>query len=213
MILGMTMAMEPIALELSRQKTMELESLVLHLVHWLNSQNEICIVWHCEHIPQHPHLSLAARHRLRIDLPGDLPPVVVDDGRISEVLTKGGVPHVIPHGGHAIFLDARVFLSHIDQEQFPALALTAAIYVETGVRAMERGNVSAGRDPETGENRKPKLELVRLTMPRRVYTQSHIDYAAEGIINLYQNRDQLCGFRFVFEPKQLRFFQARFEPV
>jgi len=131
----------------------------------------------------------------------------------GELLTQADVPHVIPHGGHAIFLDAKRFLPDIDQEQFPALALTAAIYVETGVRAMERGNVSAGRDPETGENRRPKLELVRLTMPRRVYTQSHIDYAAEGIIKLYQNRDQLRGFRFVFEPKQLRFFQARFEPV
>ncbi|TET95485.1 MAG: tyrosine phenol-lyase [Candidatus Zixiibacteriota bacterium] len=131
----------------------------------------------------------------------------------GELLTQADVPHVIPHGGHAIFLDAKRFLPDIDQEQLPALALTAAIYVETGVRAMERGNVSAGRDPETGENRRPKLELVRLTIPRRVYTQSHIDYAAEGIINLYQNRDQLRGFRFVFEPKQLRFFQARFEPV
>ena len=131
----------------------------------------------------------------------------------GELFTQAGVPHVIPHGGHAIFLDARRFLPHINQEQFPALALTAAIYVETGVRAMERGNVSAGRDPETSENRKPKLELVRLTIPRRVYTQSHLDYAAEGIINLYQNRDQIRGLRFVFEPKQLRFFQARFEPV
>ncbi len=131
----------------------------------------------------------------------------------GELFTQAGVPHVIPHGGHAIFLDARRFLPHINQEQFPALALTAAIYVETGVRAMERGNVSAGRDPGTGENRKPKLELVRLTIPRRVYTQSHLDYAAEGIINLYKNRDQIRGLRFVFEPEQLRFFQARFEPV
>ena len=131
----------------------------------------------------------------------------------GELFTQAGVPHVIPHGGHAIFLDARRFLPHIDQEQFPALALTAAIYVETGVRAMERGNVSAGRDPESGENRKPKLELVRLTIPRRVYTQSHLDYAAEGIINLYKNRDRIRGLRFVFEPEQLRFFQARFEPV
>jgi tyrosine phenol-lyase len=131
----------------------------------------------------------------------------------GELFTQTGVPHVIPHGGHAIFLDARRFLPHIDQEQFPALALAAAIYVETGVRAMERGNVSAGRDPETGENRKPKLELVRLTIPRRVYTQSHLDYAAEGIINLYKNSNHIRGLRFVFEPEQLRFFQARFEPV
>ncbi len=132
---------------------------------------------------------------------------------LGELLTEGGVPHVIPHGGHAIFLDARKFLPHIDQEQFPAQALAAAIYVETGVRAMERGNVSAGRDPETGENRKPKLELVRLTIPRRVYTQSHLDYAAEGIVNLYHSRDSIRGLKFVFEPKLLRFFQARFESL
>ncbi|MCP4625189.1 MAG: tryptophanase, partial [bacterium] len=132
---------------------------------------------------------------------------------LGELLTEAGVPHVVPHGGHAIFLDARSFLPHIDQEQFPAQALAAAIYVETGVRAMERGNVSAGRDPETGENRKPKLELVRLTIPRRVYTQSHMDFAAEGMINLYHNRDNIKGLKFVFEPKVLRFFQARFESL
>ncbi len=132
---------------------------------------------------------------------------------LGELLSAGSVPHVIPHGGHAIFVDARSFLPHLNQEQFPAQALAAAIYVETGVRAMERGNVSAGRDPETGKNRLPKLELVRLTIPRRVYTQSHLDYAAEGIINLYQKRDQIQGLKFVFEPKQLRFFQARFEQV
>lgn len=132
---------------------------------------------------------------------------------LGEKLTEAGVPHVVPHGGHAIFLDARRFLSHLDQEQFPSQALAAEIYVETGVRAMERGNVSAGRDPETGQNRKPKLELVRLTIPRRVYTQSHLDYTAEGIANLYERRDQIQGLKFVFEPKQLRFFQARFEQV
>ncbi len=132
---------------------------------------------------------------------------------LGELLTDAGVPHVVPHGGHAIFLDARRFLPHIDQEQYPAQALAAAIYVETGVRAMERGNVSAGRDPETGKNRQPKLELVRLTIPRRVYTQSHLDYAAEGIINLYNNRDHIKGLKFVFEPKVLRFFQARFESL
>lgn len=132
---------------------------------------------------------------------------------LGEKLTEAGVPHVVPHGGHAIFLDARRFLSHLDQEQFPSQALAAEIYVETGVRAMERGNVSAGRDPETGQNRKPKLELVRLTIPRRVYTQSHLDYTAEGIANLYERRDQIQGLKFVFERKQLRFFQARFEQV
>ena len=131
---------------------------------------------------------------------------------LGEKLVEAGVPHVVPHGGHAIFLDARAFLPHIDQDQFPAQSLAAEIYVETGVRAMERGNVSSGRDPETGKNRLPKLELVRLTIPRRVYTQAHMDYTAEGIIRLYKKRDQIKGLKFVFEPKQLRFFQARFEP-
>jgi len=131
---------------------------------------------------------------------------------LGELLTEAGVPHVIPHGGHAIFLDARRFLPHVDQELFPAQSLAAEIYVETGVRAMERGNVSSGRDPETGKNRQPRLELVRLTIPRRVYTQAHMDYTAEGIARLYQRRDQIKGLKFVFEPKQLRFFQARFAP-
>ncbi len=132
---------------------------------------------------------------------------------LGELLTQAGIPHVVPHGGHAIFIDARAFLPHVDQEQFPAQALAAEIYVETGVRAMERGNVSAGRNKETGENYRPKLELVRLTIPRRVYTQSHLEYAAEGIINVYKNRESIKGLRFIFEPASLRFFQARFEPV
>ncbi|RKX24567.1 MAG: tyrosine phenol-lyase [Candidatus Zixiibacteriota bacterium] len=132
---------------------------------------------------------------------------------LGERLTEAGVPHVIPHGGHAIFLDAKRFLPHIDQDQFPAQVLAAEIYTETGVRAMERGNVSAGRDPETGKNRHPALELVRLTIPRRVYTQSHMDYTAEGIARLYEKRDQIKGLKFIFEPKQLRFFQARFKPL
>ena len=131
----------------------------------------------------------------------------------GDLLSAAGVPHVVPHGGHAIFLDARAFLPHIDQEQFPAQALAAEIYVETGVRAMERGNVSAGRNKETGQNYRPKLELVRLTIPRRVYTQSHLEYAAEGIINVFQKRDCVKGLRFTFEPSALRFFQARFETV
>lgn len=131
----------------------------------------------------------------------------------GNILQDAGVPHVVPHGGHAIFLDAKEFLPHIPQEQFPAQALAAAIYVETGVRAMERGIVSAGRDKKTGENHKPKLELVRLTIPRRVYTQSHLDFAAEGIIEVFKKREKIRGLKFVFEPPQLRFFQARFAPV
>jgi tyrosine phenol-lyase len=132
---------------------------------------------------------------------------------LGTLLTEAGVPHVVPHGGHAIFLDARRIVPHIDQSQFPAQSLAAAIYVETGVRTMERGMVSSGRDPQTGENRKPKLELVRMTIPRRVYTESHLRFAAEGVIELYRRPQRVPGLRFVYEPKQLRFFQARFEPV
>jgi len=129
----------------------------------------------------------------------------------GDLSTDEAIPHVVPHGGHAIFLDARVFLPHIEQEKFPAQALASEIYTETGVRSMERGIVSAGRDKVTGQNHKPKLELVRLTIPRRVYTQSHLDYAAEGIVNVFKKRNTIKGLRFVFEPPSLRFFQARFE--
>ena len=128
-------------------------------------------------------------------------------------LLEAGVPIVRPIGGHGIFLDAIRFLPDIPREQFPAQALTAALYVDSGLRAMERGAVSAGRDKETGANLFPKLELVRLTIPRRVYTQAHMDVTAESIIALQEARDKIVGLRFTHEPKQLRFFQARFEPV
>ena len=132
---------------------------------------------------------------------------------LGQMLIDGGVPIVRPPGGHAIFLDARRFLPHVDQEQFPSQTLAAEIYVETGVRTMERGIVSKGRNPETGENYRPALELVRLTIPRRVYSNDHMRGVAEGIIRLYQRRDEIKGLRFVYEPAQLRFFQARFEPA
>ncbi|MBN1572956.1 MAG: tryptophanase [Deltaproteobacteria bacterium] len=128
-------------------------------------------------------------------------------------LIEAGVPIVLPPGSHAIFIDARRFLPHIDQDQYPAQALAAAVYVETGVRTMERGNVSKGRNSETGENYRPALELVRCTIPRRVYSNSHFDYVAEGIKRLFDKREQICGLKFIYEPKVLRFFQGRFEPV
>jgi tyrosine phenol-lyase len=132
---------------------------------------------------------------------------------LADKLTQANVPIVEPPGGHAVFLDARAFCDHLTQEQLPAQALAAAIYVESGVRAMERGIVSAGRDQATGKNHTPKLELVRLTIPRRVYTYSHLDVVADAIIHLYENRKQIKGLRFVYEPKMLRFFNARFEPL
>ena len=132
---------------------------------------------------------------------------------LGERLLEAGVPIVEPVGGHAIFLDAKRFLPHLDQDVYPAQALAAALYVESGVRAMERGNVSKGRNPATGENYRPALELVRLTIPRRVYTQSHLDVVADAVIALHEKRDQITGLEMVFEPRTLRFFQARFTPL
>jgi len=126
-------------------------------------------------------------------------------------LDKYDIPYVKPIGGHAIFLDAKNFLPHIPQDHFPAQTLAAEIYIDSGVRGMERGIVSAGRNKETGEHNYPKLELVRLTFPRRVYTQAHIDVATESIATVYQNRKNIKGLKMVYEPKYLRFFQGRFE--
>jgi tyrosine phenol-lyase len=128
-------------------------------------------------------------------------------------LAGAGVPIVRPVGGHAVFLDARAFLPHLDQQQFPAQALAAALYVDSGVRSMERGIVSSGRDPITGENRNPKLELVRLTIPRRVYTDRHMDVVAYSVNELFANAESIAGLEMVYEPPTLRFFTARFEPL
>ncbi len=130
---------------------------------------------------------------------------------LGKLLDKAGVPFIKPVGGHAIFLDAKRFYSHIPQDEYPAQVLAADLYVESGVRSMERGIVSAGRDNKTGENHKPKLELVRLTIPRRVYTQAHFDIVAYYVEQLYNKREQAKGLKMVYEPKYLRFFQARFE--
>jgi len=132
---------------------------------------------------------------------------------LGEKLMAAGVPIVQPIGGHAVFLDARKLLPHIPQEQYPAQALSAALYVESGVRSMERGIVSAGRDKETGKNHAPALELVRLTIPRRVYTQAHMDVTAESVIRVMENADKVKGLRFTYEPEVLRFFMGRFEEV
>jgi len=141
------------------------------------------------------------------------------DARIGQVrylgvhLRNAGVPIVRPIGSHAIFLDAKTFLPHLDQDQFPAQTLAAELYLEAGIRSMERGNVSAGRDPETGENRRPPLELVRLTLPRRVYTQAHMDVIVEAVARVYERRNEIRGLKLAYEPEYLRFFQARFEPL
>jgi len=132
---------------------------------------------------------------------------------LADLLQDWGVPMVQPVGGHAIFLDARRFYPQLTQDQFPAQMLAAELYLDSGIRSMERGVVSAGRDPGTGGHHYPKLELTRLTIPRRVYTQAHMDVVAESVKAVYDAREAARGLRMVYEPKYLRFFQARFEPL
>ena len=129
---------------------------------------------------------------------------------LGNKIADEGIPIMKPIGTHGVFLDAKRFLPHLDQDEFPAQALAAELYIESGVRAMERGNVSAGRNPETGENRRPALELVRITIPRRVYTQAHMDVVAESVMEIWDNRESIGGLEFTYEPEYLRFFQARF---
>ncbi len=132
---------------------------------------------------------------------------------LGELLTDWEIPIVQPVGGHAIFLDARRFYPHLPQNEFPAQTLAAQLYLDSGIRSMERGIVSAGRDKATGDHYYPKLELTRLTIPRRVYTQAHMDVVAESVKAVYDNAAQTRGLKLVYEPKYLRFFQARFEPL
>ena len=132
---------------------------------------------------------------------------------LGEMLMDAGVPIVKPIGGHAVFLNALKFLPHLQRDEWPAQTLAAAIYEDSAVRTMERGAVSKGRDKETGENIFPPLELVRLTIPRRVYTNTQMEYTAESIIRLFEKRDIIRGLKMVYEPKYLRFFQARFEKI
>lgn len=131
----------------------------------------------------------------------------------GNLLLEAGIPIVTPIGGHGIFIDAKKFYPHVPQDQFPAQKLAGDIYVECGLRAMERGIVSAGRNKDTGDHYYPELELVRLTIPRRVYTQSHFDLVAYELAKMYENRHNARGLKMVYEPKFLRFFQARFEEL
>lgn len=131
---------------------------------------------------------------------------------LGEKLIDSGIPIVRPIGTHGVFLDAKKFLPHIPQELFPAQTLASEIYIDSGVRSMERGVVSAGRD-SNGEHHFPELELVRLTIPRRVYTQAHMDVVAESVEAVHSKRNEITGLKMIYEPKHLRFFQARFEPI
>ena len=130
---------------------------------------------------------------------------------LGHKLLAAHVPIVVPIGGHGIFIDAKRFLPHLKQIQFPAQTLAAEIYLDSGVRSMERGIVSAGRNKDTGVNYFPELELVRLTIPRRVYTQAHMDVVAESVEEVFSYRKKIKGLKMIYEPKYLRFFQARFK--
>lgn len=132
---------------------------------------------------------------------------------LGDKLIDMGVPVVRPIGSHGVFLDAKKILPHLTQDQLPAQSLAAAIYLDSGVRAMERGVVSSGRNRSTGEHNYPNLEMVRLTIPRRVYTQAHMDVVAESVEAVFLEADKITGLRFVYEPEYLRFFQSRFEVI
>ncbi|SRR5579875_82562 len=130
---------------------------------------------------------------------------------LADLLGAAGVPIVRPVGGHAVFLDARRFYPHLPQDAFPAQTLAAELYLDSGIRGMERGIVSAGRDPVTGDHHRPSLELTRLAIPRRVYTQAHMDIVAEAVEAVHARRGEAKGLAMTYEPRHLRFFQARFE--
>jgi len=133
---------------------------------------------------------------------------------LGESLTENGIPIIQPTGGHAIYIDALGFLPDLPREQFPAQALTVALYMEAGIRGVEIGSLMfAKEDPETGEIKYPDLELVRLAIPRRVYTNMQMNYVAESLIELYQNRKKIKGLKITYEASVLRHFTARFELV
>ncbi len=129
-------------------------------------------------------------------------------------LDEGGIPYIKPAGGHAIYVDAGSLLPHLPHGEYPGQALAAALYLEGGIRGVEIGSVMfAYPDPETGEMVYPKLELVRLAIPRRVYTQAHMDYVADTLIALKEKAAHLHGYRITYAPPLLRHFTARFEPL
>jgi len=133
---------------------------------------------------------------------------------LADRLMEENVPILEPPGGHAVYLDARRFLPHIPQRELPGQALVCALYLEGGIRGVEIGSVMfARKDPETGEVIYPDLELVRLAIPRRVYTQAHLDYVVETCKRLYENREEIGGLCYTYAPELLRHFTARFEPV
>jgi tryptophanase len=133
---------------------------------------------------------------------------------LGQHLLNAGVQIVEPPGGHAIYIDAAAFCPHLAPAQFPGQALVCALYRHAGIRAVEIGSVMFGRtNPDTGECVHPPLELVRLAIPRRVYTQSHIDYVVEAVVEVFRQAEQIRGLRIVEEPPALRHFTAKFAEV
>ena len=133
---------------------------------------------------------------------------------LGEMLEQGGVPIVKPVGGHAVYIDAKRFLAHIPQSQYPGQALVVALYRDYGIRAVEVGSLMFGhRDPQTGEEVFPRLELVRMAIPRRVYTTEHMRFVAESVTELYRDRGRLRGLRITYEAPTLRHFTARLEEI
>ncbi len=133
---------------------------------------------------------------------------------LGEMLDKAGVPILKPIGGHAVYLNAKEFLPHVPQDEFPAQALTVALYREYGIRGVEIGTVMFGKkDPSSGQIIHPELEMVRLAIPRRVYTNMQITYVAESIIELFKQRDTVTGLKMTYEAPVLRHFTARFEEL
>ena len=132
---------------------------------------------------------------------------------VVQHLLDAGIPVLAPAGGHAVYLDARRFLPHIESLQYPGQSLAIALYIEGGIRSVEIGSVMFGLDPHTGAEQPARLELLRLAIPRRVYTQSHMDYVLEAIGLVWERRDAIHGMRIVKAPKFLRHFTAEFEQI
>lgn len=130
---------------------------------------------------------------------------------VVEHLRESGIPVVTPAGGHAVYLDARRFLPHIEPLQYPGQSLVVELYLEAGIRSVEIGTVMFGADPHTGAERPARRDLVRLAIPRRVYTQSHMDYVLEGINLVWERRSDIRGMRIVRAPRSLRHFTAEFD--
>jgi tryptophanase len=130
---------------------------------------------------------------------------------VVQHLLDAGIPVMAPAGGHAVYLDARRFLPHLEPLQYPGQAMAVELYIEAGIRAVEIGTVMFGLDPHTGEERPARQDLLRLAIPRRVYTQSHMDYVLEAIQLVWERRTEIAGMRIVEAPNFLRHFTAHFE--